>query len=291
MPDRHVQPPHRREASPLLDTHALEQPSVLTPDDLMREVRRTRRVRTAALPPLCVLDFDGDLFDGLIHEGTAAPVPGWACFHTPMVAVRRHGVRCGVVPRTIGGPFAVLVAEQLIAGGARVVIGLTSSGRLAPTLPLPSLVIATEAIRDEGTSLHYLPPSERVTAPGEPLIDALAERLAAVAPVSRGLVWTTDAPYRETRQQVRHWAAAGALAVEMQAASLFAFAQARKATVAVVALVSNDGEHAGDQFDTGEHAYRVAVLDGIIAGAARVLRPSRARHRTDAPRTPLPARR
>jgi uridine phosphorylase len=285
----------RRQGLPLLETHALEQPSLLTPDALMREVRRARRLGTTSLPPICVLDFDGDLFDGLVRDGAASPVAAWACFHTPMVALRRHGVRCGVVPRTIGGPFAVLVAEQLIAGGAQIVIGLTSSGRLAPTLPLPSLVVATEAIRDEGTSFHYLPPSERVAAPAEPLVEALAGSLAPVAPVSRGLVWTTDAPYRETGRQVRRWSAAGALAVEMQAASLFAFAQARKATVGVVAIISNGGDHAGDQFDTGEHAHRVAVLDGIIAGAARVLRSTRVRRgagrRRASPRTRRPERR
>ncbi|MCC6535802.1 MAG: nucleoside phosphorylase [Burkholderiales bacterium] len=241
----------------------------------MREVRRTRRLRTVPVPPICVLDFDGDLFDGLVHDGTAHPAVDWACFHTPMVAVRRLGVRCGVVPRTIGGPFAVLVAEQLVAAGAKVVVGLTSSGRLAPALPLPSLVIATEAVRDEGTSLHYLPAGERVSAPNASLTAALADSLAAVAPVTRGLVWTTDAPYRETRRQVRHWASAGALAVEMQAASLFAFAQARRAAIGVVAMVSNSGDHAGEQFDTGEHAYRVAVLNGIIAGAAHFIRTRR----------------
>lgn len=262
---------------PLLHTHELDQPSVLTADSLMREVRRARHLETLPVPPVCVLDFDGDLFDGLVHDGTARPVREWACFHTPMVAVRRHGVRCGVVPRTIGGPFAVLVAEQLIAAGAKVVVGLTSSGRLAPTLPLPSLVIVTEAIRDDGTSLHYLPASERVSAPSQSLVAELADGLAGVAPVTRGLVWTTDAPYRETRTQVRHWSAAGALAVEMQAASLFAFAQTRGAAIGVVAMVSNSGDHTGGQFDTGEHAYRVAVLNGIIAGAARFIRAARVR--------------
>jgi uridine phosphorylase len=267
--------PRRRSTLPLLHTHVLEQPSVLTAEALMQEVRRTRRLKALPVPSVCVLDFDGDLFDGLVDEGTARPVAEWACFHTPMVALRRHGVRCGVVPRTIGGPFAVLVAEQLIAAGATVVVGLTSSGRLAAALPLPSLVIATEAIRDEGTSLHYLPAAERVSAPSASLVAALADSLASVAPVTRGLVWTTDAPYRETATQVRHWSRAGALAVEMQAASLFAFGQARNAAVGVVAMVSNSGDHTGEQFDTGEHAYRVAVLDGIIAGAARVIRAGR----------------
>jgi uridine phosphorylase len=122
--------------------------------------------------------------------------------------------------------------------------------------------------------LHYLPAAERVAAPSDVLVDTLVDSLATVAPVTRGLVWTTDAPYRETQTQVRHWTRAGALAVEMQAASLFAFAQTRQAAVGVVAMVSNSGEHSGEQFDTGEHAYRVAVLEGIVAGASRFLRTS-----------------
>ena len=124
--------------------------------------------------------------------------------------------------------------------------------------------------------MHCRTASERVSAPSESLVAALADSLASVAPVTRGLVWTTDAPYRETRTQVRHWSSAGALAVEMQAASLFAFAETRQAAIGVVAMVSNSGDHTGEQFDTGEHAYRVAVLDGIIAGAARMIRADRA---------------
>ncbi len=256
---------------PLLSTHALADGSVLTPAALMGEVRKLRGLVAVPVPPVCVLDFDGDLFDGLLHEGRAQPVPEWACFHTPMVALDVAGVRCGVTPRTIGGPFAVLVAEQLHAAGARVIVGLTSAGRIVPSLPLPSIVIADAAIRDEGTSLHYLAPSERVAAPSRALNAELLRALTPIACATAGLVWTTDAPYRETQMQVDHWAAAGTLAVEMQAASLFAFATARAVSVAVVALVSNGGDHAGNQFNTGEHAYRARVLEAIVDGAAQFL--------------------
>ena len=76
-------------------------------------------------------------------------------------------------------------------------------------------------------------------------------------PVSRGLVWTTDAPYRETAEQLKENSALGALAVEMQAASLFAFASARHANVAVVAHVTNAIGQTEDPFDKGsdEHGW------------------------------------
>jgi uridine phosphorylase len=255
---------------PLLD-HPLDAPSAFRPEDLMDAVRAQRRLSNDPVPALCVLDFDGDLTDGLIRDKAAVPLQSWACFHTQMVALAVEGVACGIVPRTIGGPYAVLIAEQLHAAGARVIVGLTSAGRVDPALPLPSIVVVDEAIRDEGTSLHYLPPSATVAGPSIGLAGRLAGELQSLAPVRRGLVWTTDAPYRETDAQLQRWEQAGALAVEMQAASLFAFARARGACVGVVALVSNGGDQAGGQFDTGGHDYRVAVLRGAARAAAATL--------------------
>lgn len=237
----------------------------------MQSVRSTRGLAADRVPPVCVLDFDGDLSDGLVRDGAVTPVPAWACFHTQMLGLTIDDVPCGVIPRTIGGPYAVLVAEQLHAAGAQVIVGITSAGRVAPGLPLPSIVVADGAVRDEGTSLHYLPEDEIVTVPTPGVSDHLVRALAGVGDVHRGLVWTTDAPYRETEEQLRRWAARGVLAVEMQTASLFAFAHARAARVGVVALVSNSTDHNGDQFDTGEHTYRLRVLSAVARAAAAFL--------------------
>ncbi|MDP2319363.1 MAG: hypothetical protein Q8O42_08510 [Acidobacteriota bacterium] len=151
-------------------------------------------------------------------------------------------------------------------------IGLTSAGRIAPELPLPSIVVVDEAVRDEGTSLHYLPPSKTIHAPTPLLVDELVQHLAEVSPVLRGLVWTTDAPYRETSQQLVAWRDEGAVAVEMQAASLFAFGTAKGAAVGEVALVSNSVEGGSKPFDTGGHLYRTQVLAALVAAGHQYLR-------------------
>jgi uridine phosphorylase len=257
------------ESLPLLQ-HALKSPSAFTPERLMNAVRAERGLASEPVPPLCVLDFDGDLSDRLADDGATAPMESWACFHTSMGVMTLDGLRCGIVPRTVGGPYAVLVAEQLWAAGAKVIVGITSAGRVSPTLPLPSVVIIDQAVRDEGTSLHYVPPSTTIATPTPAIVDVLARELSTVAAhVRRGTAWTTDAPYRETADQLRMWADQGVLAVEMQAASLFAFAQARAANVAIVALVSNSVEAAEEQFDTGGHEFRTGVL-AAVARAAQV---------------------
>jgi uridine phosphorylase len=189
-----------------------------------------------------------------------------------MRAATIAGITCGIVPRTIGGPYAVLISEQLWAAGAKLIVGLTSAGRVSPNLPLPSIVVVNEAIRDEGTSLHYVPSAPSAHTPTVGIVEPLIAELRAVAPhVCQGRVWTTDAPYRETREQLDHWATQGALAVEMQAASLFGFATARGAAVAVVALVSNSVDQTASGFDTGGHQLRGDVLAAIARAAARYL--------------------
>jgi uridine phosphorylase len=239
--------------------HRLASPSAFTPEDLVKAVRLERGIETVRVPKLCVLDFDGDLTDWLVQSGLAHPCSGWACFHTTMYSFQVEGTKCGVIARTIGGPYAVLVAEQLHVSGARILLGLTSAGRVSPILPIPSLVVATSAIRDEGTSYHYLAPADTVSAPSR-LAAKLFSGLQEVGlPVCQGPVWTTDAPYRETTEELTAHAANGALAVEMQAASLFAFAEARNANVGVVAHVTNAIDHTGDPFDKGadQHGWHI----------------------------------
>ncbi|MGK9250259.1 nucleoside phosphorylase [Paenibacillus humicus] len=258
---------------PILD-HLHGASSVFRPEDVVDAVRKQRRLPISKLPSVCVLDFDGDLTDALVQSGKARIVSEWACFHTNMWSLEIDGQQCGIIPRTIGGPYSVMVAEQLLVSGVKAVIGLTSAGRIGSTLPVPGLVIADRAIRDEGTSLHYLPPGNVVDAP-EKITDALEKYCSILdLPVSRGLVWTTDAPYRETAEQTEHYAAMGALAVEMQAASLFAFAEARGAVVGVVAHITNDVTydlyHDKESFDKGPHKLQLALLEAIYRGALSV---------------------
>jgi len=248
--------------TPLL-THPLQEPTAFQPEDLVAAVRQQRGKGNRSIPPLGVLEFDGDLTDKLIARGEVRRCADWPCFHTDMWLWPKDEPRCGIVARTIGGPYTVLIAEQMAVCGVKAVVGLASAGRIGRALPLPGIVVADDAVRDEGTSLHYLPASE-VVGGDQALAKALTIAMEQIGlPVQRGLVWSTDAPYRETRSQIDHWASRGVLAVEMQAASLFAFGQARGLSTGLVAHVTNAIDHDGDPFHKGPEDVDVSILSAI----------------------------
>ena len=259
-------------AVPELLRHPLEALSVFTPEALLKTVRFERGLSEEPVPRVCILEFDGDLTDWLVASGIAAPWPSWACFHTRMHSLNVDDRPVGMVARTIGGPYAVLIAEQLASSGAQIILGLTSAGRVSPDLSIPSLVLVQRAVRDEGTSFHYLPPSR--TVEGDlPLIERLQDHLSGLGlPVARGTIWTTDAPYRETAEQLERYAREGVLAVEMQAASLLAFGVARGVRCGVVAHVTNGFGHSSDeQFDKGPPDSGLALIQAIARGAYAAL--------------------
>lgn len=247
---------------PLMN-HPLDEPTVFRPEDLVAAVRQQRGIGKGSIPTLGILDFDGDLTDKLIARGEMQRCEHWPCFHADMWLWPKDKPLCGIVARTIGGPYTVLIAEQMAVCGMKAVVGLASAGRIRRELPVPGIVVADEAVRDEGTSLHYLAPSETVKA-DHALAETLTRTMGTVGlPVRQGLVWTTDAPYRETRTQIAHWASRGVLAVEMQASSLFAFGQTRGVATGMVTHVTNAIDHDGEPFHKGPEDADVAMLAAI----------------------------
>lgn len=230
------------------------------------------------VPEICVLDPDGDLVRHLRATDQARPSPGWACYHTELFEFSLpDNVTVGVVGCAVGAPFAVLVAEQLFASGCQLLISITSAGRIADLGEPPYVVLIDRALRDEGTSAHYLPPGDGpfLAAPDTALLDRVEAALRAACPppdgivLHRGATWTTDAPYRETAAAIAHARKQGVLAVEMEAAALYAFATVRSRPVVCFAHVTNSmGQHAGDDFEKGEAAGSVTALR-VIEAAAR----------------------
>jgi uridine phosphorylase len=227
-------------------------PSVFLPAVLLREARRQKGLATANVPAVCVLDPDGDIVRRLRQTGQSQRFEDWPCYHTELDTFWLGAHEIGIVGRVVGASFAVLVAEELFASGCRLLVSLSSAGQIMPAGPPPYFVVIDRALRDEGTSCHYAPPSEFAYADPE-LVAVAAEAVARLSLRSVvGPSWTTDAPFRETAEAIEAARAGGILAVEMEAAALYAFARATGVRVLCLAHVTNTMGMAGADFEKGE---------------------------------------
>ena len=134
-----------------------------------------------------------------------------------------------------GSPMTVELAEEFAAMGVKCMILMTWGGILQPELEPGDIVVIDRAIRDEGASYHYLPPARLVNADAalaDELIGAIQSRGGKC---SRGTTWTTDAPFRETVEEIQQYQSEGVKTVEMESAGLFTIGQIRNIpTVSVV---------------------------------------------------------
>lgn len=248
---------------PLLDNKNPSAKSVFVPAALLREARRQKGLTAANIPSICVLDPDGDIVRRLRANGDARIANEWPCYHTELYTFTLGGMVVGIVGCAVGAPFAVLVAEELFASGCRLLISVTSAGQITPASKLPYFVVIDRALRDEGTSYHYAKPSEYSEAERD-LVTVVTDAIKAKGVnVVAGSSWTTDAPFRETEEAIAAARSKGILAVEMEAAALYAFARASSRKVICLAHVTNTMAVAEQDFEKGE-------ADGTI-DALRVL--------------------
>lgn len=235
---------------PLLANKHYERSSVFDPANLLREARRQKAIPVGEVPEICVLDPDGDLFRHLRDSG-ARRNPYWACYHTELYDLALDGITVGIVGCAVGASFAVLVAEELFASGCRFLISVTSAGQLVPAAKPPYFVLIERALRDEGTSYHYLPPASYALIQREALAVAQSV-LAASTDMVQGGAWTTDAPFRETEEAIAFARSENLLAVEMEAAALYALAEAKGYPIVCFAHVTNQMGLIENDFEKGE---------------------------------------
>lgn len=260
-----------RPPAPILEDKHHSEPSAFTPESLLREARRQKGLDVATVPAVCVLDPDGDIVRELLRSGGARLDPSWACYHTDLYVVRDGESEFGLIGGAVGASFAVLVAEELFACGCRYLLSITSAGQIAPLRSPPYFILIDRALRDEGTSYHYLPPT-RYSDADPKLVDAAQRALASVdIEVVRGSTWTTDAPFRETKATIAARQAEGILAVEMEAAALYALATARRQRVLCIAHVTNQMGRTDGDFEKGEANGALDALRLIGAIASRAV--------------------
>lgn len=257
---------------PILENKDYNASSIFTAENLLREARRQKSLLPAPVPEVCVLDPDGDLAQYLLDSGIGRLHSHWACYHTRLIVFIHNEVTYGVVPHAVGASFATLVAEELFASGCNLLISITSAGQIVPADQPPYFVLIDRALRDEGTSYHYLPPS-RYSQINPALLTHLDSSFeGASVRVLRGTTWTTDAPFRETEQAIDYARSEGVLGVEMEAAALYAFAQAKAKDVVCFAHITNQMAQIEGDFEKGANNGSDSALEIIHSTTSSCLR-------------------
>lgn len=239
--------------------------SLLNPDDIVAYRRHLGRLPDIEFP-------EGLLF--CLERGMPrrmrwrVPVRKAGSMLGDLYLVRRSKNKAGVMTDFGGGaPIVVELAEEFAVLGAKRMLLMTWGGALHPDLQPGDIVVCDRAVRDEGASHHYLPPAEYVEADPQ-LVEALTGAIRARgAEPTVGSTWTTDAPYRETREEVERYQSAGVKSVEMEAAGLFAIGQVRGVqTAAAVVIMDSLAQlkwEAPDRLDqiqrSLETVYRAAI--------------------------------
>jgi len=225
-------------------------------------ISRSVREQDLSLPPLAIVTFGRRMLDSLVHMARGSRIEAWRG-RNPSLFLSRVGKRRIVLTKSpYGAPGAVILLEELIAFGVSQIVFVGYCGSIQDEVGLGEVVMPTVAVREEGTSYHYLPMGEECR-PDITLLDGLHRWLQQRGVRARaGPVWTTDALYRETGKKIRRYRGQGVLAVDMEISALFAVGAVRKVGVVALLLVS-------DHFSRSH--WTPGFFDPLVAEKERVI--------------------
>ena len=185
--------------------------------------------KTRNIPQNIVVCFFQEVIDKVIEEHNAKMLieNRWEDGPHPVYEIEYKDQRLAFYHPGIGSSLSAALLEEVIAFGGRKFIACGGCGVLEKDIQVGNLIVVSSAIRDEGTSYHYLPPGREIETQQDVL--QIIERMMQThnIPHRTGKTWTTDAPYRETIKKIAKRKEEGCLAVEMEAAGMMAVAQYR----------------------------------------------------------------
>ena len=184
----------------------------------------------------------------------------------PVYEMDVDGQRLALVHPGVGAPLAASFMEELIALGCNKFVACGGCGVLDREIAVGHVIVPETAVRDEGTSYHYLPPSREVAA-SKTAVNAIQTVLSKHhIPHRVGKTWTTDGLYRETQAKMARRKAEGCVVVEMEAAAFFAVAQFREVTFGQILYGGDD--LTGDEWDHRDWHKQFSTRDRLFWLAA-----------------------
>lgn len=221
-------------------------------------------IKDRDLPERCVVTFFREVLKTCRERLSLEPLPPFRSEmgDVPVYQATYEGETLAISQAAVGAPLAGGQLEELIARGGRRFVACGAAGVLDRSLQTGHVIVPTSAVRDEGTSYHYMPPGQ----------DARPSP-AALASITRvldrrgidyvaGMTWTTDAFYRETPNRIASRKRQGCITVEMEAAAYFAVAEFRQ--VALAQLLYAGDDVSGKEWDSRGYQRNVSARERLL---------------------------
>jgi uridine phosphorylase len=213
---------------------------LVTPRELVKNLTRpwinAKALRVEACALICVTPHDLRAFVKMMQ---GEPLKAWKGYREVYRGSAGEG-RVTIARTPLGAPGCVALAEELVAFGTKQILFMGYCGSLQPGVRAGDIILPDSAIREEGTSYHYLPP-EVAVQPHQEILGVIRDCLQRKKiAYHHGKIWTIDAIYRETKGKVKQYQAQGVLGVEMELAALFAFGMARQVAVGGLLVVADE---------------------------------------------------
>lgn len=195
--------------------------AIINPSDMVNKID--------GMPEIAIACFSKSLFDKILSGGEFCQIGKLSNTNGDkfIYKIKYRGIEFALFMIGVGAPVAVSELEDIHVMGVKKFIVFGNCGVLDKNIEDCSIIIPNEAIRDEGTSYHYLPVSNTIKV-NKKYVDIFKEILDSYGySYTEGMTWTTDAFYRETRKKLNSRISMGAKTVEMEASALQAVADFR----------------------------------------------------------------
>ena len=246
-------------------------PAVISPGAFHTYMASRSKVapQQLSIPPRLMVTFHSNMFHAARRRIRGRYLRWY--YGSRLVVGSLRGTKLAVLHSFMGSSPATMMLEELIACGGRQVVEVGLCGGLGPVARAGDIIVADEAFVDEGTSGHYFGNASKFSA-SERVSEAIKGALAdAGLPFEVGGIWTTDAPYRETRAKLREFKRLGAIGVNMETSALLAVADYRGIEVGSIQVVSDvldkkDWKPAFHEKIVSERSIRTsnAALDALL---------------------------
>jgi uridine phosphorylase len=232
--------------------------------DTEAKIEPSRVIQPRDVPEVCVITFFREVLEKVVEQKQArVAVPNrWEDGPHPIYEMEHNGQRIAFYHPGVGAALSAALLEEAIAFGCRKFVVVGGAGVLEKGLDVGKLILVSAAVRDEGTSYHYLPPAREVAANPIALrtLESVLDRKEI--PYHKAKTWTTDAPYRETPAMIAARRTEGCFTVEMEAAALMAVAQFRNVLLGQILYAGDD--LSGDEWNNRGWQSRKEIRESLF---------------------------